>query len=191
MKQTYINKQKINTINQGFTLTEMLIATTIMGELSAIAIPSYIGVLDSSKQREAQSTVAQVEAIIMAYIDETGESPRNWKHLNSIAAIMHVDAQGKTDQAEFTDFQAITLPGKNYILEINAPSTAVADGGDGNGSQDGLGGSTESSSIYLIKAEPTNTTSKRDIQACINISNGASDLTTGDDTTAAGTPNCA
>ena len=58
------------TKSEGFTLTEVLAATTIIGVLSAIAIPNYINALSSNKQKEAELSIATLQTAAMAFVEE-------------------------------------------------------------------------------------------------------------------------
>ena len=77
----------------GFTLPEMLIAVSIIGMLSSIAIPNYLNQACRSKSSEAIASIGSLKAIIAAYIDETGVFPANWDDLNSISAIMGIEGE--------------------------------------------------------------------------------------------------
>jgi type IV pilus assembly protein PilA len=142
----------------GFTLTEVLVTVGIIGTLSTLATPSFVNALKSNEQSSAKATVAGIQTIISSYIDETGKIPKSWKEINSISAIMTSNGDGTSRQALKTDFSQITLPGEKYKLEVKPPS--------GTGT------------IFTIIASPTNTNGQQYIHACLDISNGASDLTT-------------
>jgi type IV pilus assembly protein PilA len=164
--QAYKTDQKA----RGFSLTELVTATAIIGILSSIAYPNYINNLRRSEALEAKATAAGIQTTISSYIDETGEMPSTWKQINSITAVMASNGDGTSSQAKTNDLKEITLPGDKYKLKVNAPSG--------------------SNTIYTITATPINTNSTYDIRSCFNASNGASDLTTGSSSEKAKAPTC-
>ncbi|MCB4377283.1 MULTISPECIES: prepilin-type N-terminal cleavage/methylation domain-containing protein [unclassified Synechococcus] len=142
--------------SSGFTLTEILIAVSIIGMLSGIAIPSYLNQACRSKSSEAIASIGSLQAIISAYIDETGVFPSNWDDLNSISAIMGQEGEMT---GEFT--KKWVLPSKYHEIMVSGPIDAA----------------------YSITAEPLSGCQNRSIKACLNSSTGASKLNKGDGAT--------
>lgn len=147
----------------GFSLPELIVSVSIIGTLSAIAIPSYVGQLCRSESSEAESTIGTIQAVISAYIDETGAFPKTWDDISSITAIMT-----NSGIATGALSNPITLPNQNYKLTVNGPTN----------------------SLYEMIAERTKGCEKRNIRACLDVSSGASDQKRGDGNADAKTPIC-
>lgn len=155
----------------GFTLAEVLVTVTIISTIGAIAFPIYTRNLTRANQNTAKASVASIQAVITAFIDETGSLPKSWEDLNSIAAIMKANSDGIAEIAKSAGLEEIILPGNTYKLNINPPS--------------------DTNTIYTITATPTNNADANyDIKSCIDASNGASDMTEGSKDAAAIQPNC-
>ena len=178
--QKPIKTKSINKKNcSGFSITELAIATAIVGTIGSIAYPNYIASQQKAKCSETRAKLMTIPPIISAYIDATGETPSTWDDLTSIAAVMTSDgpASGELNTP-------ITLPRTNYELSVESPSE----------------------STYLLTANcfvktPVSDPDDREeqelkeaafhkIRSCFNVSNGASDLTSGSGTDPANTPNC-
>lgn len=149
--------------NRGFTLIEVLVSVTIVGLITSIAVPNYISQLCKTEAMEAKSTIASLQAIISAYIDETGVFPTSWDDLASISAIMT-----KYGIASGALTVPIELPSGFYKVSVNGPTNTT----------------------YGITARRIEGCAFRDINACLNPSNGASDMDIGDGSTGAKTVNC-
>ena len=151
-------------INKGFTLTEIVICAGIIGLLSSIAIPSYVGQLCRAESAETEATIGSIQAIIAAFHDETGATPSTWDDLSSISAVMTNEGPARGALSS-----PITLPGNRYELSIDGPTE----------------------STYEILAERSEGCENRDVRACLNISTGASDQRRGDGENNAEAPICA
>ena len=160
--QTMRSNTKCKT-SKGFTLTEMLIAVSIIGMLSAIAIPNYLNQACRSKSSEAIASIGSLKAIIAAYIDETGVFPNTWDDLSTITALMTNNGVASGNLSN-----PITLPSGSYSLSVNGPTNTV----------------------YEMLAERTDSCENRSIRACLDVGSGASDLTRGDGNTDAPAPIC-
>lgn len=147
----------------GFSLPELMITVSIIGILSVIAIPNYVSQLCRAESSEAESTIGAIQAVIAAYIDETGVFPDTWDDLSSISAIMT-----NSGQASGSLSSPITLPSETYTLAVNGPTNTT----------------------YEILAERTDSCENRSIKACLDVSSGASDQKRGDGNTDAQTPIC-
>ena len=147
----------------GFSLTELIMAVSIVGVLSAIAIPNYRGQLCRAESADAEATIGSIKSIISAFADETGVLPTTWNELNSVSAIMTNKGQATGNLSS-----AITLPNENYSLTVTNPSEFE----------------------FTLKAARLEQCKKRDIIACIDLSNGASDLKRGDGIENATNPIC-
>lgn len=175
-RSKYLNKRhKLN----GFTLTEAVVTTAILGTVASIAYPNYIGSRKYAQCSETKALLMTIPPIISAYIDATGETPTTWDDLSSIAAVMTNNGPATGDLET-----PITLPRTNYELSVEGPSE----------------------STYLLTANcfvktPVSDPDDREeqelkeaafhkIRSCFNVSNGASDLTSGSGTDPANTPNC-
>ena len=159
-------KKKLLKSNKGFTLTEALVAVTVIGILSAVSIPSYVNQVCRTDSSEAEATIGSLQAIISGYIDETGTFPTTWNELNTYSAIMtsNGQAEGKLEEP-------IELPSRAYQIEILGPKNT----GD---------------SEYKINATRSEGCEKRDIYACLDVSNGASDMSKGNGASNAKQINC-
>jgi prepilin-type N-terminal cleavage/methylation domain-containing protein len=153
----------LSKLSFGFSLPELIVAVSIIGTLSAIAIPSYVGQLCRAESSEAETTIGSIQSIIAAFVDETSELPTTWNELTNIAAIMTNNGQAKGNLST-----TITLPNGKYSVSVTGPAD----------------------SAYNISASRTDGCPNRDIIACIDLSNGASDLERGNGTTNAATPIC-
>ena len=145
----------------GFTLTEVMITTAIVGILSSIALPNYLNQVNRSRQNEAASTISQIQTTIASYADEFGVLPESWAELNDTSAVMTDDGPANKD-----NFQAIKLAGGYYNVSID-----------------------NTDNLFTITAtrddEPN-----LNIIACVNLTNGASGINKGTNNSAASTPNC-
>ena len=141
-----------------------MLAVAIIGILSSVAIPSYVGQLCRSESAETEATIGSIQAIIAAFHDETGATPSTWDDLSSISAVMT-----NNGPASGALSSQITLPGNRYELSIDGPTD----------------------STYEILAERSEGCENRDIRACLNISTGASDQRRGDGENNAEAPICA
>jgi len=148
-------------IKTGFTLSEVMITTAIIGILSSIALPNYINQVNQTRQNEAASTIAQIQTAIAAYADEFGVLPTSWGELNDTSAVMTDDGPATQD-----NFQAITLAGGYYDVNVSNVDNLF--------------------SIAATRSETPNL----NIIACINLSNGASGINQGSRVAAASAPNC-
>ena len=172
-------RPKPNKWINGFSITEATATAAIIGMLSSIAYPNYLKSQQKSKCSEAKATLVSIPPIIGGFIDETGEAPTTWEDLSSITAVMTSDgpATGDLDTP-------IMLPSNNYELSIEGPTESVY----------------ALSANCFIKTpldDPENTSAmnpidkdKHVIRSCFNVSNGASDLTSGNGTDPANIPNC-
>ena len=145
----------------GFTLSEVMVATVIVGILSSVALPNYLNQVNRSRQNEAASTIAQIQTTIASYADEFGVLPSRWIELNDISAVMTDDGPANQD-----NFQAITLAGGYYNVEIEPV---------GN--------------LFTITAT-SDDNPNLNIIACVNLTNGASGINQGTKAAEASAPNC-
>ncbi|MDC0310061.1 prepilin-type N-terminal cleavage/methylation domain-containing protein [Synechococcus sp. AH-551-J03] len=171
MSKQYQPDKNKNKGSSGFSLTEGIIATAILGTLASVAYPSYISANKDARQSEAKATLLAIPPIISAFVDETGEKPTTWDDLSSIAVVMTSSgpATGKLTKP-------ITLPNSGYILTvlnpINSTYTLTAknwineETNEPEKSESNISQDDEIKDRYAIKS-------------CFNISNGASDLKSG------------
>ena len=146
---------------EGFTITELLAAVTIVGILTTMALPNYLNQINRSRQNQAASTIAQIQTTIAAYSDEFGILPSSWADLNDTSAVMT-----DTGPATKDSFQPITLADGFYDVSIS-----------------------NTDNLFTITAtrddEPN-----LNIIACVNLTNGASSINKGTKADAASIPNC-
>ena len=159
--QSNTNKQKEKTL--GFSITEVLTATAITGVLGAVALPNYMEHMHGSRTKDAITTIGSLQATLGAFMDATGERPTTWDDLTSIAAIMTDDGQATGDLS-----QEIILPGSIYKLKVE----------------------TINENTYTFNATRVDNVPNHDVRACFNISNGASDINSGNGEVNAMNPNC-
>ena len=157
---------KINSASaysQGFTLTEVLSATVIVGILSSIALPNYLNQLTRTRQSEDSSYITQLQNVIVAFADENGVYPTSWKDLNEVAAIM--TPSGVTTQ---NDFKKMTLASSG--CESNAQNNCYTVEAI-HANQD---------SLYTLSALPVNAALENyNIIACLDLRLGSSDFKKG------------
>jgi prepilin-type N-terminal cleavage/methylation domain-containing protein len=178
-----MSKQKFRTLKigrkSGFTITEAIITSAIIGTLTSIAYPSYTNANNSSKLANAEARIQSIPPIIGAFIDATGEAPSTWDDLTSIAAVMTNNGPATGDLET-----PITLPNSIYDLSIEGPTesvytltaTRVIDRNNENSVSDDRDASNEEFKFA--------------IKSCFNISNGASDLRSGNLSEIENTLNC-
>ncbi len=164
---SYIKISNIN--NKGFTLTELLASTAIVGILSSIALPNYLIQLNRTRQNEASSAITQLQNAIVAFADENGVYPKSWKDLNEVAAIM--TPSGVTTQ---DDFRQMTLASSGCEQkDQNNCYTVEAI----HANQD---------SLYILSALPVDTSRKNyNVIACLDLISGSSDFKKGNNSGAA------
>jgi prepilin-type N-terminal cleavage/methylation domain-containing protein len=158
-------EEKMKNQQNGYSLTEIMVSVGLLGILSSIALPTYFGEVEKSSQKETQSVIATIPPIISAYIDSTGELPTKWDELSSIAAVMTNNGPATGDLTT-----TITLPNSKYELSVAGPAE----------------------SIYIVTASPLNEVNENrfPIYSCFNVSNGASDLKSGNGIQTKASLNC-
>jgi len=157
----------------GFSLAEITISTAIIGALSTIAYPTYTNANNSAKLADTKATMLVIPSIIGQHIDETGEAPTTWDELSSVAVVMTSDGPATGDLNT-----PITLPNSIYDLSIAGPND----------------------SVYIMTATRVIDRDKEEeedakkytyaIKSCFNISNGASDVRSGNLSEIENTLNC-
>ena len=155
---------------RGFSLQELLVSVSIVGILSSVGIPNFINQMQRTRQREAVTFVRRaMDSVITSYDEEDNILPTGWSDFKR-------DFMTDTGVASGATFEAITLPGANYTLSgttgpryeftatpIDAKSTGMED------------------------PEIESRVSGFNVRGCINVQTGASNIQTGDGTTAATT----
>ena len=154
-------RNSLNADQSGFTLTEIMITIVIVGILSSVALPNYLNQVNRTRQREAASTISQIQTTIASYADEFGVLPESWAELNNTSVVMTDDGPATKE-----NFQAIKLAGGYYNVSID-----------------------NTDNLFTITAtrddEPN-----LNIIACVNLTNGASGINQGTKTATASAPNC-
>ena len=145
----------------GFSLPEVIITASILGVLGSVAYPTYNNANDSAKLAEAKANILSIPPIIGAYIDATGEAPKTWDDLKTITAIMTNNGPATGDLTS-----PITLPSSIYSLSIEGPAESVYT-------------LTATHVVNRDEEEPNEEEYQFAIKSCFNISNGASELKTG------------
>ena len=174
LAEKLLTKAKLVPPKTGFTLTEAVVTTAIIAALGSIAYPNYTSSNHRTKQSEAKATITSIPSIISAFVDATGEAPTTWDDLSSIAAVMTNNGTATGDLET-----PITLPNSIYDLSIEGPSESVY---------------TITATRVIDRIE--NNSNEEDpkyeyaIKSCFNISNGASDLKSGNLSDIENTLNC-
>jgi len=157
---------------KGFSLPEVIITASILGVLGSVAYPTYNNANDSAKLAEAKAKILSIPPIIGAYIDATGEAPTTWDDLSTIAAVMTNNGPATGDLSS-----PITLPSSIYGLLIEGPAESVYT-------------LTATRVVDRDKDETNEEEYQFAIKSCFNISNGASDLRSGNLSDIENTLNC-
>ena len=173
-------------------MSELLASIAIVGIASSVAIPSHMSQVEKARQNEATATIAQIQTTIASYADEFGTLPTSWKDLNSTSAIMTTN--GPANQ---NDFEPIVLVGANYTAAITnkdnqftivaiQPGTQglskdICDTEFGTRDIEKCGRlfhkkCVDKFSVNSITLINQNECGQRPIAACLNLTNGASDI---------------
>ena len=145
------------TANRGFTLTELLIAVAITGILSSVALPIYFDQNTKTKQSEAAGILINLQTSISSYVDEYCAHPTRWGDLEKIAVVMT-----NNGPIQVSDTAGLSTTKEMQNEAYNMSITVDSSNGD----------------YYILTATPTDS-NDYNVKACIDVSNGASDLKMG------------
>ena len=171
MQKKHFRQQKLSH-KDGFSITEVIITSTIIGILASIAYPNYIAGIERAEYSEVKTTMLTIPPIISAYIDGKGETPETWEDLSTITAVMTNNGPATGNLSS-----PITLPSSIYGLLIEGPAESVYT-------------LTATRVVDRDKEEPNEEEYQFAIKSCFNISNGASDLRSGNLTDIESELNC-
>jgi type IV pilus assembly protein PilE len=91
--------QTVRRQSAGFTLVELMIATSVAGVLASVAYPSFSGTLQKVRRSEALVATIQLQ-----------QAQERWRSANSrYGTLAEVGV-------------ASTAPGRNYVLSVSEPS---------------------------------------------------------------------
>nr|WP_115092948.1 prepilin-type N-terminal cleavage/methylation domain-containing protein [Synechococcus sp. UW106] len=145
-------KRNIN----GFSLTELMAAVSIVGILSAIAIPNYSNQMERTKQNSMAASMEQLLIRIISSKEEIGLPPKTWKDLSNQAVIMTISGPISDDEGSLEKEIALS---------------------DGNYSTRRIGDLTDEN--YFILESTVSQSPERNVLGCIDLSTGASDVKLG------------
>lgn len=147
--------------DQGFSLTELIIAVVIIGILGAVALPQYFNQVQKTRQNEAAASLSQIQTTIAAFVDEMGLLPESWNDLNKITPLM--TPEGPANQ---TNFQAINLAGAGCTESQRSECYQVD--------------ASERDQIFTLIARSRNRDAAAyNVVACLDLRTGATDLKKG------------
>ena len=147
----------------GFSLVEALMAVTILGILSAIALPNYMNSIKSSRQSDVANQISQILTTIQAYREEFLTDPSSWDDLARITPV-----PTNSGAAKGSGFTAIASPNGGYYNISITPGTTTN-----------------------ITASPAiNSQNGWAISACLNTQSGISGIERSSPGSTAKTPNC-
>ena len=148
----------MNKKSKGFTITELLVAVSILGILSSIAVPKFTQQFTKAKQSEAVATLTQLQQKLASYVDVYKAPPPSWKSLSDYSLVM--TASGPASETTAFTTTSITLPGNNYDVDAKLVAT----------------------NLYTLSATPKNSQAIRDgynAIACLDLNIGATDYKKG------------
>ena len=152
----------------GFTLTEVLITVAILGILASIALPNYFKQMARTRQNECSALISQVITSTMAFNDEFSQPPENWSEINSMMAIMLESGTASS----IDNFNPLDLRGGHY-------SMTQSEERKGN------------NIIYTFTCDPRGSVSENyNVEGCVSLFNGATDIRLGDGSSPAQTVDC-
>ena len=161
----------------GFTMTESLITVSIIGTISAIAVPEYIAQRHKSCQAYPESIISQTMSQLQAFNDEYGVAAENWGELNKIATLMTSNGVASSG-----DFEWIELPSCDYKLEVKKNGNLYTLIAAQNGAfSEGPMQETENANEIAPEKNTFN------VIGCLNVTTGASDIRRGNGAAAAST----
>ena len=145
-----------------------MIVVAIIGALSFAALPNFFRQMTRTRQQECSAVLSQVLTTTMAYSDEFGEPPENWSELNDMVAILLEN--GTASSA--TTFGTINLRGGNYQMSA-ATSTSP------------------NTIIYTFECIPRDPDAIHfNVEGCVSLFNGATDIRLGDGENSAQAVDC-
>ncbi|MDB4338214.1 prepilin-type N-terminal cleavage/methylation domain-containing protein [Synechococcus sp. AH-603-L18] len=154
--------------SNGFTLTELLAAISIIGILSSIALPNYTQSVCKSKQAEAISELTMLQTASMSYSDEFGVIPTSWEQINTIMPVQTLTgSENNKTKATGNLSSAQTLRSNQYSLSGSSNGTTIN-----------------------FAVEPIKGCVNYNAKACVNTQNGMSDITKGESNSSAIATTC-
>jgi len=104
-------------MKKGFTLIELMVVISIIGLLSAIAMPKFSNITKSAKAAQVQGNLANIRTAVNMFHAKTGVYP---KITNDVNDELHKLAQ---ENSEFTDFYSKTklAPTPPFNNQYNTP----------------------------------------------------------------------
>ena len=141
---------------RGFTLSELLATVSIVGILSAIALPKYTNQMERTRQNSMAASMEQLLIRIVRSKEEIGLPPKTWKDLSDQAVIM--TKSGPVSDSDGRLEKEINLSDGNYLTK------RIGDLTDDN---------------YFILEASVLQSPDRNVLGCIDLSTGASDVKLG------------
>ena len=168
-------KNPENQFNSGFSLTELLASISIIGILSAVALPSYTNQLSKRCQGDPKSIISQAMMQAQAYNDEFGTPATGWSDLDKIATLMTSDGPATGNSffpielptceyklwAKQEDNDYLFVATKKDVVGTPAPLLPIKPEPDDNGE-------------FITAAD--NVGDEFNVVGCLNVATGASDI---------------
>jgi type II secretion system protein G len=120
---------KTRRAHNGFTLIELLVVLAIIGSLLAIAVPSYFGTLDNSRETALRQSLSVMRDAIDHYRGDVGKYPDSLQDLVTRRYLRNIPSDPVTGAADAWVIEAPPDAGTGAVRDVR--SGAPGNGRDG------------------------------------------------------------